>query len=215
MRLTGGRRQGINIMAKLLVYYAHPGHRFSHANAAMWKAAAQVAEITCIDLYAEYPRNDINADKEQARLLEHDVILFQFPLFWYSTPSIIKEWQDLVLEHGFAYGTDGDKLSGKIMMLALTTAGPEEAYAKDGYQNFPLRTFLTPLEQTATLCKMRFSAPYVLHSSLKARAESTLAPHAAGYRELLTAIRDDRYDFDRAMGKDIVTHADLPIMQGA
>ena len=77
-------------MAKLLVYYAHPGHRFSRANKAMLDVLKDVEDITFVDLLAEYPRHVIDADKEQARLLEHDVILFQFPFFWYSTPSIIK-----------------------------------------------------------------------------------------------------------------------------
>ena len=73
----------------------------------MAAAAREVPGITFIDLYAEYPRFDIDIDREQARLVEAGIILFQFPLFWYSTPSIIKVWQDLVLEHGFAYGSEG------------------------------------------------------------------------------------------------------------
>lgn len=79
------------ILAKLLVYYAHPGHKYSHANKAMVEVAKTVNDITFVDLLAEYPRHTINVEKEQERLREHDVILFQFPLFWYSTPSIIKE----------------------------------------------------------------------------------------------------------------------------
>ena len=198
-------------MAKLLVYYAHPGQKYSHANAAMLKELHRVDGITFVDLLADYPRHNINVEKEQQRLVDHDVILFQFPLFWYSTPSIIKEWQDLVLEHGFAYGSDGTKLTGKKMMLAITAAGPAEAYTTDGYQHFPLRTFLTPLEQTARLCHMTFPAPYVLHSSLKAQDDGGIAPHAEGYGRLLTAIRDDAYDFEAAMSKTIVTHDDLPV----
>lgn len=201
-------------MAKLLVYYAHPGHRFSRANKAMLDVLKDVEDITFVDLLAEYPRHVIDADKEQARLLEHDVILFQFPFFWYSTPSIIKEWQDLVLEHGFAYGTDGDKLAGKHMMLALTAAGPAEAYTPEGYQNHTLRTFLTPLQQTASLCKMHFPAPYVLHGSLRPAEEISMDQHAEGYGKLLTAIRDDRYDFEAAIGLDIITHDTLPLKEG-
>lgn len=94
-------------MARLLVYYAHPGHRHSQVNRHMARAAERVAGITFVDLYAEYPRFDIDVEREQQRLLDHDVILFQFPVFWYSTPSLLKEWQDLVLEHGFAYGAGG------------------------------------------------------------------------------------------------------------
>ena len=185
-------------MAKLIVYYAHPGQRHSHANTAMWGEAAQVDGITRVDLYAEYPRFDVDIEREQQRLLDHEVIFFQCPLFWYSTPSLIKEWIDLTLEHGFAYGSGGDRLAGKILMFALTAAGPVDAYTADGYQHYPLRTFLTPLERTAGLCKMRFVAPFVLYGSLRAIQDGRVPTHAEGYRRLLTALRDDTYDFDAA-----------------
>lgn len=200
-------------MSKLIVYYAHPGHKFSHANAAMARAASQVAGITFVDLYRDYPRFDIDADVEQQRLLEHDVVLFQFPFFWYSTPSILKEWQDLVLEHGFAYGSGGDKLQGKRLLLAITAAGPAEAYAQGGYQHYPIRDFLRPLEQTARLCGMEFSAPYVLFASLKAPGDGRIAPHIEGYQKLLGAIRDDRYDWSAAGKRDVVDFDTLPIRE--
>ena len=155
-------------MAHVLVYYAHPGQRYSHANAAMWREAQLVEGVTLVDLYADYPRFDIDIEREQDRLLQHDVILFQCPMFWYSTPSLVKEWIDLTLEHGFAYGSGGDKLTGKIMMFALTAAGPADAYTPKGYQHHPLREFLTPLEQTAELCGMRFAAPYALYGAIRA-----------------------------------------------
>lgn len=202
-------------MARVIVYYAHPGQRFSHANKTMAAAARALEGIDFADLYAEYPRHDIDVEREQQRLLSHDVILFQFPLYWYSTPSLLKEWQDLVLQHGFAYGHDGDKLAGKSLMLAITTGGSLEAYTPKGYQHYPLRTFLTPLEQTARLCKMAFPAPYVLHSALQAEEADETPRHVAGYVELLSAIRDDQYDFSAADSREIVTCDDLPILQGA
>ncbi len=202
-------------MAKLIVYYAHPGQRHSHANREMSRVAREVASITFVDLYAEYPRSDIDIDREQQRLLDHEVILFQFPLFWYSTPSLIKEWQDLVLEHGFAYGSGGDRLKGKRMMLAISAAGPQDAYAKSGYQRFPLRTFLTPLEQTAILCEMEFTPPYVLYASLRAPGDGRVTPHAGAYRTLLEAVRDDRFDFAAAAAQDVLTFETLPVRQKA
>jgi putative NADPH-quinone reductase len=198
-------------MARLIVYYAHPGHKHSHVNREMARAAREVTGITFVDLYHDYPRFDIDVNVEQRRLLDHDVILFQFPVFWYSTPSIVKEWEDLVLEHGFAYGSGGDRLAGKRLQLAVTAAGPEQAYTHQGYQHYPLRTFLTPLEQTARLCEMRFAAPYVLYEALRAPAAGQVAPHVAGYQRLLEAIRDDRYDFEAAERRDTVGHANLPI----
>lgn len=198
-------------MTHLIVYYAHPGHKHSHVNRYMARAAKSVNGITFVDLYADYPRFDIDVNVEQQRLLDHDVILFQFPLFWYSTPSILKEWQDLVLEHGFAYGKNGDKLSGKHMMLAVTAAGPEDAYTHHGYQHYPLRAFLTPLEQTARLCGMHFAAPYVMYASLRAPDAGLVEPHVQGYRQLLEAIRDDRYDFDAAGAMDVIGFDTLPV----
>ncbi len=198
-------------MAKLIIYYAHPGHRHSHVNSRMADIAAVTEGVTFVDLYAEYPRFDIDIDREQQRLLDHDVILFQFPMFWYSTPSLIKEWEDLVLEHGFAYGHDGTELTGKRMLLAVSAAGPADAYTTNGYQHYPIRTFLTPLEQTARLCKMEFSPPYVLYGSLHAPNDGRLEAHVAGYRRLVEAIRDDAYDFDAVQGRDTVHAGTLPI----
>ncbi len=198
-------------MARLLVYYAHPGHRYSNANRELWRRARSVDGIERVDLYEEYPRFDIDIDREQQRLLDHDVILFQFPMFWYSTPSILKEWQDIVLEHGFAYGAGGDKLAGKTMMLAISAAGPEDAYSAGGYQHYPIRDFLRPLEQTANLCEMRFAPPYVLYSSLKGPKVGEVEPHVEGYRELLKSIRDDRYDLEAGNVDDVFGYATLPI----
>ncbi|MEO0992091.1 MAG: NAD(P)H-dependent oxidoreductase [Pseudomonadota bacterium] len=200
-------------MARVLVYYAHPGQKYSNANAAMAAEAKATEGISFVDLYAAYPRFDISTEEEQERLLEHDVILFQFPMFWYSSPALLKEWLDIVLEHGFAYGKDGTKLAGKAMMLALTAAGPAEAYTRDGYQHHEIRTFLTPFEQTARLCKMDFVAPYVLYGSLRAAASGSVAPHAEGYGRLLRALRDDRFDRTRAAEMSVLHHDTLPLLE--
>lgn len=202
-------------MPKLLIYYAHPGQQFSHANAAMWEAAQGLDGPTLVDLYARYPRFDIDPDAEQERLLAHDIVLFQFPMFWYSSPSLVKEWCDIVLEHGFAYGSGGDKLAGKTLGLAITAAGPEDAYTPQGYQHHPIRSFLTPFEQTARLCQMRFLPPYVLYGSLKAPGQGRLDPHVAGYVELLQGLQDGRYEAHETGPDEVWTAETLPIPQEA
>ena len=202
-------------MSKLLVNYAHPGHKHSQVNKEMALAAKQIESLTFQDLYAKYPRYDIDVEAEQKLLLDHDVILFQFPLFWYSTPSLIKEWIDLVLEHGFAYGHGGDRLAGKTLLLAISAAGPREAYKTEGYQHYPLRTFLSPLEQTARLCKMNFTPPYVLYSSLKAKESGVLSSHVSSYKNLLLGIINNTFDFTAAAQYDVLTSEHLPFKQGA
>lgn len=101
------------IEKKVLVLYAHPSQHRSEVNQPLFEAAGEIDGVTPVDLYGEYPSFNINIEREQRRLIEHDVVIFQFPLFWYSTPAILKEWQDLVLEYGFAYGREGKALHGK------------------------------------------------------------------------------------------------------
>ena len=196
-------------MVNVLHIFAHPGMTSSRINMAQWRAAQEVDGITSVDLYAENPRYVIDIEAEQERLLKHDVILLQFPLFWYSCPALVKEWIDLVLEHGFAYGEGGDQLKGKSLMLALSAGGPQEAYSPGGYQHFHLRTFLTPFEQTARLCQMHFPAPYVLHGALSADP----VPHAQGFKRLLEALRDNQLDMARAIKTEILTHDTLPLIE--
>jgi glutathione-regulated potassium-efflux system ancillary protein KefG len=103
------------------------------------EAVRGLGGVTVNDLYESYPELDIDVDREQRLLLEHDVVIFQHPFYWYSTPAILKEWQDLVLEHGWAYGHGGSALRGKWMMSALTAGGSEEAYRGAGPQGFTVR----------------------------------------------------------------------------
>jgi len=192
-------------MPRVLVYYAHPGHKNSRVNKTLSVVAQENQQVTFIDLYAEYPRYEINVDAEQERLKNHDVILFQHPLFWYSTPALIKEWVDLVLEDGFAFGEGGDKLAGKLIMNITSASGSEESYTSSDPEKFSLRTLLSPLEQTARLCRMKYISPYVLFSALKARAEVEIYRHAQGYRDLLRALCNGTFDIHKASGTQVIT----------
>jgi putative NADPH-quinone reductase len=154
--------------------------------------------ITLVDLYAEYPDFQIDIDREQQRLLEQDIIVFQHPLYWYSTPAILKEWQDLVLEHGFAYGLDGSALHGKVFFNALTAGGLEAAYRAEGYNHFTIRELLHPLEQTARLCGMIYLPPFALFGSRTAIEEGRVNRHIEDWIRLLEALRDDRLDLPTA-----------------
>ena len=61
---------------------------------------------------------------------------------------------------------------------------------------------------------MRFSPPYVLYASLKAPTDGRLDPHVEGYRRLLCAVRDDRYDWDKAEQREVIDSGSLPILEG-
>ncbi|MGB1322644.1 MAG: NAD(P)H-dependent oxidoreductase [Vibrio gallaecicus] len=183
---------------KVLVLFAHPSQHRSEANKPLFDQASSVDGVTAVDLYAEYPTFNINIDREQKRLLDHDVIIFQFPLYWYSTPAILKEWQDLVLEYGFAYGTDGHSLEGKTIFCSITAGGKEDAYQTDGYNHFTIRELLHPIEQTASLCGMNYLAPFALFGARTALEENRISEHINNYKTLLTALVEDQVDYKEA-----------------
>ena len=183
---------------RILVLLAHPSIDRSEVNRPLAKAAKGLEGINLVDLYAEYPDFQIDIDREQERLLDHDVIVFQHPLYWYSTPAILKEWQDLVLEHGFAYGSEGTALHGKIFLNAISAGGSEAAYCSEGYNHFTIRELLHPLEQTALLCGMVYLAPFALFGSRTAVEERRLDAHIAEWMKVLEALRDDQLDIEHA-----------------
>lgn len=74
-----------------------------------------------------YPDFRIDAAAEQERLLWADVIVLQFPVYWFSMPSLLHRWMEETFLHGFSHGSTGDKLKGKTLVLSYTTGAPAEA----------------------------------------------------------------------------------------
>ena len=185
-------------MRRILILFAHPVLERSRVNRRLLAAVRDVAGVTVHDLYDAYPTLYIDVKREQRLLLDHDVIVFQHPFYWYSTPAILKEWQDLVLEHGWAYGHSGTQLRGKITFNAITTGGPETAYRRGGYNRFTIRELLAPWDQTAHLCGMRYLGPFVVHGTLRVATHADVHVATDAYRKLIEALRDDRLDLERA-----------------
>jgi glutathione-regulated potassium-efflux system ancillary protein KefG len=183
---------------RILVLFAHPVLERSRVNRRLLDAIRDVEGVRIHDLYEAYPTMAIDVVREQELLEGHDVVVFQHPFYWYSVPAILKEWQDLVLEHGWAYGVGGTKLKGKLTLNVMTTGGPAHAYKKDGYNRFTIRELLAPWDQTAFLCGMRFLAPFVVHAALRVVGDADVEPHRKTYRRLIEMLRDDRLDVDAA-----------------
>ncbi len=179
-------------MLKVLIIYAHPAPHKSEVNRRLAAAVRGMEGVTFHDLYETYPDFLIDVPREQVLLVQHDVIVFQHPFYWYSTPAIMKEWQDLVLEYGFAYGDNGDKLDGKIWVNALTAGGAQSSYAASGYNNFTVRELLAPLEQTARLCKMKFLDPFIIYGTLESHRKGELELEAERYRDFIASLREPR-----------------------
>lgn len=193
-------------MAHLLILFAHPALEKSRVHRRLLGALPRLPNLTFRDLYELYPTFDIDVAEEQRLLGAHDLVVFQFPLFWYSTPPLLKQWQDLVLEHGWAYGSQGDALRGKRLLCLLSAGGGAAAYQPGGYNRFTVRQFLAPLEQTAVLCKMTFLPPYLIHGAHR-MDEPEIAAEAGRYARLLAALHDDRIDLEAAARQELLNPA--------
>ncbi|NOQ25874.1 MAG: hypothetical protein GQ564_10975 [Bacteroidales bacterium] len=175
---------------KILILFAHPAFHKSRVNKVLVDGLSDHKGVTFHDLYDHYPEFDIDVEHEQELLSQHDCIIFHYPLFWYSTPAIIKEWQDLVLEHGWAYGSNGNALKGKLFFCAITTGGPELAYKVGSFNNHTLN-------QTAALCQMIPLPPFVVHGTHAIENDGIL-DYKNDYYKILQEIIDEKIDKEKA-----------------
>jgi glutathione-regulated potassium-efflux system ancillary protein KefG len=192
---------------RLLILFAHPALHKSRVNQLLLSSVQSLPGVTVNDLYESYPNFHVNVAREQALLLEHDVIIFQHPFYWYSSPAILKQWQDLVLEYGFAYGKNATQLHGKLVLTAISTGGPSSAYQREGYNYFTVRELLAPFEQTVRLCGMTYLPPFVVPGVLWMQDQEELSTYGSVYRRALEALRDNALDLSEVMRLDTLNQA--------
>lgn len=171
-------------MTRVLVLFAHPALRKSRVHRALAAAVRDLPGVTFHDLYESYPDYDIDVPAEQARLAGHEVVVLQHPLYWYSVPPLLKQWFDLVLEHGWAYGSQGRALEGKLLQVALSAGGREQAYGPGSFNGYTIGQFLAPIEATAKLCRMRWAEPFTVMGTHAMQAEQ-IREAASRYAALL------------------------------
>lgn len=183
-------------MRKILIQFGHPAKSRSKINVALRAAVENLDGVTINDLYDAYPDFLIDVKKEQQLCENHDVIIFQHPFYWYSTPAIMKEWLDLVLEHGWAYGKQAKALKGKLFLQAITAGGDDSTYRKDGYNEFSINELTSPYRATAKLCKMDWLPPFAVLGIHRGLAGEKVKGHAEDYRRAVIALRDEMFDLD-------------------
>ncbi|MDR6778062.1 putative NADPH-quinone reductase [Paenibacillus peoriae] len=137
-------------MMKTLVILAHPHIEDSRVNNRWKREILQYTnEITIHEIYKEYPNWSIDVLKEQQLLEAHSNIIFQFPLYWYSYPPLLKKWLDDVFTHGWAYGSQGDKLKGKKLGIAMSIGDKKENYSPTGSVSFTVDEVIAPFKASA------------------------------------------------------------------
>ncbi|WP_438497087.1 NAD(P)H-dependent oxidoreductase [Paenibacillus sp. IHBB 3054] len=145
---------------KTLVLVFHPNLSDSRLNRRWAEEMEKQPDVTIHRVYEAYPNEEIDVAAEQKLMEQHDRIILQFPIYWYSSPSLLKKWQDTVLTYGWAYGSTGNKLHGKELMLAVSVGASEDSYTAEGAFSFTLDELLRPFHATSYMIGTRFLTPY-------------------------------------------------------
>ncbi|KXX71862.1 NAD(P)H-dependent oxidoreductase [Flammeovirga sp. SJP92] len=178
----------------ILVVFAHPNYNQSIINRRFVEEIKKICAIDFHPLNELYPDGKIDIPFEKNALLRADRVVFQFPLHWYNVTPILKKYVENVLEHGFAYGLDGDKLKGKEFLTAVTVGGPEEAYSRSSANSFTMDDFIKPFEQTAMLTGMNFRKTYAVYNALTLGRENNESKLAQLAKEFIHHITDPYLD---------------------
>jgi glutathione-regulated potassium-efflux system ancillary protein KefG len=196
----------------ILILFAHPALQKSRVNRRLITFVRDIEGVTFHDLYEAYPDFHIHIKREQDLLVTHDIIVLHHPIFWFSTPAIIKEWFDLVLVHGWAFGRDGNALKGKKLLSVISTGGRESLYQKKGFHGHTIDEFLFPIKQTARVCKMDYLPPFVVYGTHTLTPEE-INRHGEVYRAIITALRDNEIDLEKAREYPLINlHSEEIIM---
>jgi putative NADPH-quinone reductase len=125
--------------------------------------------------------DDIN--EEQEKVAWCDLMIWQFPLWWFALPAILKGWVDRVFAMGRFYGSgkfyEEGMCKGKKALLSTTTGGPVDAYLKDGF-NGDINTMLKPIHRgilefsgfTVLAPQINYSVAHLTDSERKAQIEN-------------------------------------------
>lgn len=150
---------------KTLVICGHPDLKISRVNSVILDKLS-LFDVTVHNLSENHDAYNFDVKREQNLLLEHNRVVFLFPLYWYSTPALLKKWFDDVLVPGFAYARGGDKLLNKEFMVVTTVGAMEEGYRAGGFNNYTIDELLRPIQQLTYYVKAKYIPPYSIYESV-------------------------------------------------
>lgn len=187
------------------------GHevRVSDLYAMNWKAVVDAEDFgrhassplkVALDSGRAFDAGSLTADvrTEQEKLLWADTIIFQFPLWWYAMPAILKGWVDRVFTYHFGYGVGehsdtkyGERfgegtLAGRRALVSVTAGGPESHYTPRGI-NGPMDDLLFPIQHGILYYPgIEVLPPFVLYGTDRMTAEDYPDVAKAWEQRLLT-----------------------------
>lgn len=165
-------------MANILIISGHADPKTSTANKVILETVlAKLPQAKLHELATLYPDGNVDVKAEQDALLAADVVVFDFPVYWYAMPAVLKNYVEKVFTHGFAYGT-GAKLGGKQFVASMTTGAPASLYKEGEGAGHTLESFLFPLQSTVEMCGLVYKKPVISYGMLYIPGVSSEADRA-------------------------------------
>ena len=183
-------------MANILIVSAHPRLEVdSVANKTIVEELTSLIPGAVVDQLDElYPDYRIDVAAEQAKLAAADVIVLQYPLWWYGWPSLLQKWVEDVVVRGFSHGSTGTALRGTKLVVSLTTGAAESYYdAQPG----GIEHFLAAVKATSALTGLEYAGILPLYGGSYANRTDEAAradmikrsrEHAARLAEFVSAL---------------------------
>lgn len=179
---------------KTLVIVTHPNIETSVINK-RWIAEMQKHpdQYHIHELYKAYPDGKIDVPREQALIEAHDRIIFQFPFYWFSSPPLLKQWQDEVLTYGWAYGSkSGYKAGGKKIALAITAGIDEDEYQPGAKYKYTLQELTRPFELTFEYIRADYQGFHAFYGIELNASEAWIDSSVAPFMDFLESFADKK-----------------------
>ncbi|KFP73565.1 Ribosyldihydronicotinamide dehydrogenase [quinone], partial [Apaloderma vittatum] len=150
-----------------------------------------------VETWKAYMRGGLSSDltEEQKKVQEADLLIFQFPLYWFSMPAIMKGWMDRVLIQGFAYDLpktyNSGLLKNKLALFSFTTGGSKASYGKESISG-DIRYILWPMQHGIMhFCGVKVLAPHICFAPKAASEEERKEMLVAWAQRLKTLWKEE------------------------
>jgi glutathione-regulated potassium-efflux system ancillary protein KefG len=155
--------------SKIVVLMAHGNMDDSILNKRIKTELKDKENIIYKDLTSLYQDFKIDIKKEQNDLLTAKKIIFQFPMYWYSAPAILKRWVDEVFSYGYSYKIDEDgefqalALKDKEFQMIVTMGAKEDSFVGKG--RLSVKECLNSYSYTAKMLGMKEREPFLVYGA--------------------------------------------------
>lgn len=151
-------------MTKTIVYMAHPDSNNSSSQQFLLSSGTSITDVTYVDLQNEFDQaKAFDVQKEQHRLLDYDRIIFQFPLYWYQAPAILKLWLDTVFEDRVTNPVFAMQLQDKELGIVAVVGVKAGEFQAGGREKRTLSELLSPYEVLANYYGMKYLPIFAVH----------------------------------------------------